>query len=190
MRVFYVFRKTITIFFDIVYVLFVAYVFLNILFFTIKYYQKHQLYGDLFISENLYEYGTIFLFKTKLGTVSSSDRWTIKYPYLIGKISMDDDDINRIYRSRLDITIHGNNFYQKKYYYIYNCTKNRVDIYTDQNDFVRDFSKNEIQITSFHDETASIFYEGDFGRDPRDFRPTCQYVPESDIGYHPIDVIY
>lgn len=186
----YMLKKYLKILFSIVYVFIVAVIFVNLLIFFYSYYYKHQLYGDLYITQNMDLSGNIILFNTKLGRVTSWDRWVVSYPYLIGTLSIDTDDLRRIRNSPLDIKIHGNN--TKKNYYIYNCKNNSVEIYEKYKDFLSSYMNKGIKIRKKYDEISSIFPQGEWEwiNDPRDFRPTCQYVPENDTENNPLKIIY
>lgn len=179
-------------FIAIAYILFIYAVCIISLIAWIAYFSKHQVYGNVYIRGNISTNNATadLIYKNKkIGTLDINDYWTIIYPYMLGRVSLTNSNIQHIQSKKTLINFHGKNALDGRYFYIFDCINDSFEIFETAHDFIDAYASRGLRTASMHDDIGSILNEGEPWFDPRDFTPTCQYVPYKTGDYDIIFVI-
>ena len=145
------------------------------------FFKDHQLYGEIHaIGHNITgDSADIYFSNEKIGIAYFyTHQWAIKYPFIFGNISIDDNLAT--YPTKY---IHSKTPIERKsgdHFFIYNCSTNTLEIYQNKNDYEKTASDRGINPNTLpRDGIAPLFYlKGRTGWiDVRDYAPVCRFVP-------------
>ncbi len=143
--------------------------------------QTEPVYGNLYVRGHRFSRLSPiadFIFNgEKIGTVTDDNKWSIRFPYMYGNFTIDQNDLMRILNSELNIKYDEETHLTGNHFFIYNCKSESIILFSQYNKFKKAATQRGINIKfPIKDSIMAVLDDTRANYDQRDFTPTCQYV--------------